>query len=718
MRLSLPAGRAIRVASAPLLPVIAAVVVLCVPPATAQGQGLTGVVADQVGPVAGAAVAAIPRDGSGVARATTAADGSYTLEIPAGSYSVGVTPPPGSLDGYFEQDGVVVVDGASATLNAALPASEATGQLSGVARYSPSLSYADVQVKVTTVRADGSLAYLTDAQTAADGSWTVGQVPAATYLVQFVVDGQVDVTQYLALGAATHTSLSTTLVGARPTGTVNGTVTESGVPVSVYVLITLADGMGLTYSAVTDAAGNFTVRLPVGIYTVVIPAAAAGADTASFSATLTVADGAVTVVRYQLYPLAVPPGTSALHVARDLGYLNAERTRWGLPARILENPVWSQACAAHDAYLHDNSVLEHPETEGRPGYSPGGDWGGAHSVLAEGSGWVAQANPWEDAPIHLNQLMAPGLAEVGIDESSGYACVTTWPGIRNPPPGFGDVITYPGNGTSGLPPAERASESPFVPGQFVGIPRGTVAGRELFVYSAEGASVEILSASLHSASGPAAVKWVDSTSPQVGPDLAGAVIIPEHPLLANTTYSASVTLAGNSLLGIPQVSHQWSFSTGAANPSGYWPRASSGSAKKPLAGARLRTLARLTVSPASFKAATRGAAADRRHTGATVTYGDSAAAATEFEVLRRLTGRMRGRSCVSTARARTHTRLCVRLIRVYTFTRRDRAGVNRFHVSGRTARRALAPGRYLLRAIALPHQKASSTVSAAFRILS
>lgn len=267
----------------------------------------------------------------------------------------------------------------------------------------------------------------------------------------------------------------------------------------------------------------------------------------------------------------------AQHAQQDLAWLNQQRARWGLPAGITEVPVWSQACAAHDAYGVTNGVLEHPEQD-LPGHSPGGQWAGEHSILAGGGGWGPEKTPWNDAPIHFNQLMTPGISVIGLD-ANGQACATTWPGIRRTGLEPGTIYTFPGDGTSGLPPSEMAGESPETPNEALGI--SNLAGRELFVYEAgtetaksDYGRLNIVSASLTSASGPVPVKWLDQTS-KLGGYLSGGIIIPLTPLEPFTTYTATVKLAPvenfqQETSSIPAITHTWSFGTGHANPDGSW----------------------------------------------------------------------------------------------------------------------------------------------------
>jgi len=247
----------------------------------------------------------------------------------------------------------------------------------------------------------------------------------------------------------------------------------------------------------------------------------------------------------------------------DLALLNHERAAWGLPAVITENTTWSSDCAAHDNYERLNGgALTHQEQPGNPGYTTGGAFAGENSILSEGSAWSPFDNTFENAPIHLIQLFTPSLAQVGIDDSSGYVCVTTWPGMTRQPLAQETVTTYPGDGTSGFPTSEDAEENPFVPGDFVGIPEGTTAGREIFVYLDEPgqtgpAQVTIDSASLTSASGALAIKWADNSTGTLGPYLTGGIIIPVQPLPEGVPIHASVTIAGAN----GPITHSWTFTT-------------------------------------------------------------------------------------------------------------------------------------------------------------
>ena len=111
--------------------------------------------------------------------------------------------------------------------------------------------------------------------------------------------------------------------------------------------------------------------------------------------------------------LAQAPGTSAQEA---IAALNAQRAAHGIPADLVENPGYSLGCGMHMGYeaLHGRSrVQPHAEDPALPGYTPLGDLAARSSVLAGPGVSFAAGNPWEDAPIHLMDTLAPALAETG-----------------------------------------------------------------------------------------------------------------------------------------------------------------------------------------------------------------------------------------------------------------------------------------------------------------
>jgi len=117
-------------------------------------------------------------------------------------------------------------------------------------------------------------------------------------------------------------------------------------------------------------------------------------------------------------------------------------------------------------------------------------------------------------------------------------------------------------------------------------------------------------------------------------------------------------------------------------------------------------LGHLGISPTSFRPESGGgpsiASKKRTTRGAFVSYSDSQAATTTFTVQRPRRGFRSGRRCVARRPLRHPGRLrrCTFYQSVGGFSRPDRAGSNRFHLSGRVNGRALHVGRYRLQAVA------------------
>jgi hypothetical protein len=424
----------------------------------------------------------------------------------------------------------------------------------------PTLPVADLLVTAT---GPAGMRYATT--TGANGWYDLAQLPPGTYALTISEPAP-----------ATGTATATASVDAGglatadaqlgvPVATITGTVTGAHGGRLPGMPVTLSSPAGSDCSTVpacgtattSGQTGRYTVYVPAGTYT--LDSSDAGQPTAA--RTVVAQAGAVIRAPIGLPAPPVPAGTIAHQSAEDLLRLNAERAADGLPAGLTLAPRWAAECAAHDGYERDNDVLTTAENPDSPGASVGGAWAGLNSDLAEGR-WTQRANPWENAPIHLLALFAPSLSVVGIDDSDGYQCATTYPGLVRAPTGTDRIFTYPADGAEHVAPSEMARESPFVPGQFVGIPSGRTAGRELFVYlnlahQTGQAPVHVRSAELTTRGRPVALRWVDSQTPTVGRYLPGAILIPVKPLRPRTRYSASVKVQDRSAA----LSRHWSFET-------------------------------------------------------------------------------------------------------------------------------------------------------------
>lgn len=271
-------------------------------------------------------------------------------------------------------------------------------------------------------------------------------------------------------------------------------------------------------------------------------------------------------------PLVVAAPAAADTSAQAIAFLNQQRAANGIPAGITDDPEWDAGCAAHMNYLHLNGPGSNPHSEdpSLAGYTDAGEGAAVSSVLAFGGppGYTGigfddgptPSNPWEAAPIHFMQLLAPALSV------TGYApgCMFTWPGYQRAEPATPQIFTYPGNGTSFIYPKETASEGPFTPGQFVGLPQGTTTGPYLYVLAWGVGKVHITSATLSGPSGPVEVRTVDDDTNgslgNLGSYLPpGGMLIPVQPLAYATTYTAHVSLQDDAD-GAP-LNYDWSFQT-------------------------------------------------------------------------------------------------------------------------------------------------------------
>jgi hypothetical protein len=109
----------------------------------------------------------------------------------------------------------------------------------------------------------------------------------------------------------------------------------------------------------------------------------------------------------------------------------------------------------------------------------------------------------------------------------------------------------------------------------------------------------------------------------------------------------------------------------------------------------------------------------RAGTGTTISYIDSEASRSTFTVLRRRRGVERGRRCVPPrgGDVSKHAIRCSAYVLVARFTRKDRAGTNRFHFGGFIAGRRLSAGTYLLEVVPRTAGRVGSMASVVFQII-
>jgi hypothetical protein len=260
--------------------------------------------------------------------------------------------------------------------------------------------------------------------------------------------------------------------------------------------------------------------------------------------------------------LVSPATASATTPAQAIANLNAQRAANGLPADVVENPEWSEGCRLHNVYRAANGRGAHPHDEdpALPHYTELGRRAARSSVLGAG-GWPADGtNPWEDAPIHLMQVLAPDLAVTGWADG----CMWTWPGYTRPAPHRPTLLSYPGDRAT-IYPQQRAVEWPFTPGELVGL-GGAVTGPHLYVFAPGTRRARIAAAALTGPGGAVDVRTVDNHTPVLGSYLpSGGIVIPAAPLRAGARYTASVTVAAD---GAPPLTRRWTFRTTGNAPAG------------------------------------------------------------------------------------------------------------------------------------------------------
>lgn len=270
--------------------------------------------------------------------------------------------------------------------------------------------------------------------------------------------------------------------------------------------------------------------------------------------------------------LLLTPAVAAADVSGPeiVSFLNAQRAANGIPAGIVEDPALSDGCAKHNAYGARNDELTHEEDPDKPGYTPEGAQAGRTSVIYSGGGpWSATNNPFETAPIHLHQLLAPRIDRMGASENAGYGCATTLASRERPAPGRDVTYTYPGDGARGWVTQQTAFEGPYTPGEIVGIPQGTTTGPYLYAMF-DGPGLDVFdeasnaAGSLAGPGGAVDVAVVDNTTLPTNFLPLGAELIPREPLAPGTRYTATVSAKVKNRT----FTHTWSFTT-ADGPAPY-----------------------------------------------------------------------------------------------------------------------------------------------------
>jgi Carboxypeptidase regulatory-like domain len=243
------------------------------------GAKITGVVTDQGGhPLAGICVIAAPAGGSGqFSAAATRADGTYVLQgLPAGSYQVQFSPGCPNNGNYLPENypgNVTVAAGqVKAGIDGVLPPG---AQISGVVTDSRGHPIAGICVSVFGGPGDN---YGNLTQTAANGSYSVNQLAAGKYTIQFsggcgnsgsyapqgYNDTNVNTPQEVPVAAAQLLSGIDAVM--QPGATIGGRVTStSGKPLDGVCVSAVTPGAADTYGLSFIGGGGPVSAGPLGL---------------------------------------------------------------------------------------------------------------------------------------------------------------------------------------------------------------------------------------------------------------------------------------------------------------------------------------------------------------------------------------------------------------------------------------------------------------------
>lgn len=242
---------------------------------TAATDGtVTGTVTNTAGaPIQGASVT------SGGNGAVTGSDGSYTLQLPAGSATLTA-----ALGGYQSASETVTVTAGASTQAATLKLAPVNpGNVTGHVINSSGTGLAGA-----TVSADGL-----NTVTAADGSYTLSNLPAGPATITASLTGFSSASAVVTVVAATTTT-APNITLASGSGTITGTVKSSAGAAIAGASVGFGGG-----TATTNTSGVYTLSgVPVG--TVQLVASASGFT--SVTQNVTVAGGATVTANFTLSP--------------------------------------------------------------------------------------------------------------------------------------------------------------------------------------------------------------------------------------------------------------------------------------------------------------------------------------------------------------------------------------------------------------------------------
>lgn len=304
-------------------------------------------------------------------------------------------------------------------------------------------------------------------------------------------------------------------------------------------------------------------RLIVLVLLLLPVSAVSGADTGPFTVFLPYVSSGCS-------PTVLPTGGSWLE------YVNFYRDTACLP-HVAEDLAMSDGDQKHARYIVKNDILQHDEDPANPWYTPEGRTAAQQSNLAASTSTSASDvwafDTWMQAPFHAVGLLDPKLDRVGYGsyhESDGG--LQTGVGVnviagRNFAATPAYPVIWPAQGMT-VPIRLHWGESPSPLTSCPGYQ--SPSGLPVIVQFGDGSLTPVVSASSFSNQGTSLEHCVFSEETYTHPDSAqqslgrsilnsrdAVVLIPRQPLLAGQTYTASLTVNGQT--------YAWSF-TISVNP--------------------------------------------------------------------------------------------------------------------------------------------------------
>ncbi|MCA9956932.1 MAG: CAP domain-containing protein [Ardenticatenaceae bacterium] len=267
-----------------------------------------------------------------------------------------------------------------------------------------------------------------------------------------------------------------------------------------------------------------------------------------------------------------------------LRYYNQFRSDAGLP-QLTENTSWSAGSQAHSRYMMINSLSAHAEDPNKQGYSAQSDESGQNGNIAI-SGWDGASDLWAidywmSAPFHAVPMLNPRLTQTGFgvyrDSSNSFKMTATLDvsskrALGAMPANITYPITYPQDGGEIWVLRYTLPEFPNPLTACSGLQKPV--GPPIILQIGDGSLVPSVTQTLLTNSSGTALphcaidetRYVNSNAyqQQQGRNVLdkqdAIVLIPAQPLTVGETYTASVTVNGQTI--------QWSF-TAVSPPTDY-----------------------------------------------------------------------------------------------------------------------------------------------------